>query len=118
MERPVDAVRRMVGALLPFVHQLASVNPLRRLLHQTLPYRATLRSVVPGSMRITIELDLKIFFQDGAAVPENVVGAVEPPEPAEAEVNIPAIGDMIPDVPAADAPLLGSLHGILDLHDP
>lgn len=117
MERPVATIHRMVEVLLPFVRQLAPVDPLR-LLHRALPYRAALRAVVPGRMRITIELELRITLQRGDAAPENVVGVAEPLEPAEADIDIPAVENMIQGIPAPHAPLRGSLYGILDHYDP
>lgn len=120
MERCATAVHRLVDALLPFVPQLVPTNRLRQIFHRALTFNAALRSTVPGSRQIVIELQFRIAFQSEDAEPETEVDiveldpTVEPPEPAQVE---PPIEDMIPDMPAPHAPLMGSLYGILDHHD-
>lgn len=109
MERCVTVVHRLVAALLPLVPQLAPAGSLRRVLHRMLPYSAAL---------------LRIAFQNEAAEPGTEVDvvetnlSVEPPEPAEDEVDMPAIENVIQAMSVVHTPLAGSLYGILNHHDP
>lgn len=110
----MTAVYKLVEALLAWVLPLARANPLRRNLHRASP-------AGPGNMRSTIDPERRASFQNDAAVPENEVDIVEvdamaePPEPIVAD--IPAMEGIIQDAPAPRAPLMGSLHGILDYDD-
>lgn len=113
--------------LLPRVLRFVPANPLRRVLHRALSYGPTLlRSAVLRHIRITLQLKVRITFQNDAAVPEHDGDAVEldeaplPPEPAEPvedEVDMPAVQDIIEGLvevmPAAPVPLIGSLYGII-----
>lgn len=112
MDRCVTTIHRLMEALLPLVLQLAPAVPLRRILYRALPCEIALRSIVPGSMRITIELKLRISFQSEGTEPGNVVemNPIGPIELVEAE----AIENQ--DIPPHTS-LMGSLYGILDHHD-
>lgn len=96
------AIHRLTKVLLDSMFWLFPVNPLRRILPRALSYRIA-RSAVPGHIRITVHLELRIPFQRDDPEPE-----------IEVEVEEAELDEMLePPDPAAHAPLLRSLHGIL-----
>lgn len=137
----MTAIHRLATALLASVLRFAPTSWFRQVLHRGLSYgTAFLHLVVPGSVRITIHLEVGITFRNDTAQPENEVEvvelgeAIEPPELAEEtlepfelaelEVDMPAVPNVaeaiVEDIPA-HTPLMGSLHGIhgiLGHHDP
>lgn len=124
MEHGPAAIHRMITVLLESMLQFVPANPLRRVLPRALPCRVVFRSASPGHIRITIELELRIPFQNYDPEPENEVAELDeglpPLELAEAEVDMPAVQvvGVVQGIPTAHVPLLGSLYGVLGHHNP
>lgn len=75
-------------------------------------------------MRITIRLEFEISFPNNVVERENEANVAESgetpeaPEPAEVEVDMFPILNIVQGIPGGQAPLMGSLHGILGVHAP
>lgn len=69
MKRCTPAVHKLITALLAPPLQFAPGNRLRQILPRALLYAAILRLVVSGRMRITIQPEVRISFQNDDANP-------------------------------------------------
>lgn len=117
------------GGISSAVVQLFPANWLKQIIHRVLFKLQPAACRLAAWGRIAFQLAIRIALLIHVVEPENeanvaqldeanVVGldeALEPPEPAEGEVDLPAVQDAVQcaRIPAGGAPLMRSFHGIL-----
>lgn len=120
IERHMTAIYRLIITLLAPMLQFTPADRLRGIIHRALPYWGALSSVMPGRVRVMIQVEVRTDFHDDVEDdPENEVDVVELdeiielPAPAEDEIDMLAIQNLVQDDLVVQAPLLRSLFGIL-----